>query len=147
MSWSFVKGGTTCNIQNPQRSNRENRTARQALSRAADGTPYVYSKGTARIVLEADFVALRDAEKDALQDFFDNSAEGMTYTFTLTDHEGNSWTARFLHDTLKWTQLDDQVASAGTFQVDGATGTAYPTTTREEPVWSVSVELEVTAAA
>lgn len=146
MAWTFVKAATTIKVQNPIRSNLEDRLRRQALSRSASGACYVYDKGTTRVEIEAQWTSLRDDEKDVLQDFFDSDADGMVNTFTLTDHEGNSWTARFLHDTLEWEQVDDSVASSGSFcasACETSGETAYPTTTRSYPIWAIRLRLEV----
>jgi hypothetical protein len=142
MSWTFAKDAVTKSVQNPLRDNLEDLSKRQALSRSVGGDIYVYNKGTQRQKLTAIWNELRDSERDDLQDFFDSTVLGMVNTFTLTDHEGNVWTARFILPVLEWRQRADARASSGTFTSDGVD---YPTTTRENPVWGITLELEVEA--
>jgi len=143
MAWTLVKGGTTVEVQNPVRDNLERLRKRQALSRSASGVPYVYDKGETQRVLSAEWRELRDSERDDLEAFFNAVVNAMEQTFTLTDHEGTAWTARFLSDSLDWRQVaDTQDGAAGTFTSGGI---AYPTTDRTSPVWALSVSLEVVA--
>lgn len=141
MSVRFVKGGTSEYIQNPILSNRYILDAFQSKGRTAGGELFVYDKAPDEVYkLALTFAELRDSEKEALESFFVNDAEGMLYTFTYTDHEGTTWTARFLTPVLEFTSIADKRASTTSFTSGGVT---YPTTVREESIWSVEFELEV----
>lgn len=48
------------------------------------------------------FNGLTDANKQAIQDFFYNSAEGPTNTFDYTHSDENGYTARFLDTQLQF---------------------------------------------
>lgn len=141
MAVRFVLGGTDFKIQNPVLINRYIVDAFQSKGRTAGGELFVYDKAPDEVYrLALRFEGLRDSERQDLEDFFVDDAEGMLNTFTYTDHEGTAWTARFLTPVLDLTTIADKTASTGTFT---SGGTLYPTTVREEPVWSVEFELEV----
>lgn len=47
---------------------------------------------------------LTDAQKSALQTYFDDTAKGPTNTFTYEHTDGNTYTARFVDTELAWTR-------------------------------------------
>lgn len=67
----------------------------QASGVSAGGQRYVYDKGIDRTVLRMTFEALTDAQRAALEEFFEDAAMGMMNLFTFTDSAGVRWTARF----------------------------------------------------
>lgn len=143
MSVTFSSGGSSAEIQNPLLGDQFGVRTHDVRGLSADGSRRRLSKGDVRRVLSLKFEGLRDAEKEDLEDFFDDVVNGAESAFTYTDHNGDAWTARFLSTELRFTEVDDGVSAAGTF---GVGGTSYPTTTRTAPVWGVEIELEVTAA-
>jgi len=143
VSVRFAKGATTVDLQNPQVGNVLATRKTQVHTRDAGGGRYVYDQGVETQIVQLVWAALRESEKDALQGFFEDDANGMKESFTYTDHEGDDWTAYFDQPELEFVEIGDQRASAGTFS---SGGTSYPTTTRQNGVYRVQVQLEVTAA-
>jgi hypothetical protein len=139
MSVRFTSG-TTIDIQNPVRGNIYERQLQYATGRTAAGSFYAYSKGVALKRMGLRFENLRNVEKAALEGFFATTVGGPGATFTYTDHDGTSWTARFLEDVLRFEETHDEKNSTTTFTLSAVT---YPTTTRKNPVWNVEFELEV----
>lgn len=121
---------TTVSLPNHERDHTENRIRVQASGRARGGTLYVYDKGTSRIEVELTFSELTNAEKESLQSFFDDDADGMVNAFQADDIYGSLWDARFLDAELEWTNLGERVI--GSANESNAT-------------WSVTVRLQLTA--
>lgn len=127
-------------IQNPQLDNTLVMAKSQRILQPAGGGPvYVHDLSATLYLLELPFRGLRDAEKDALETFFETTVEGCRQRFLYLDHRGEPWLAHFAQDRLDFRCVDDEVASSGTFSSGGSD---YPTTTREESVWNLDVELE-----
>jgi len=135
-------GGNDFECQNPVRSNRYEIRMRQAKGRCAGGELFVYDKGVTTYELLLEFRELRKVEKDEMDTFFITHVDGMSDTFTYTDHNGNSWTARFLDPELIWREADDVYNAADNFTIGAVT---YPSTTRKDGIWEVNVRLEVVA--
>lgn len=134
-----VKFGSSTYIQNPDRQDELSYQDIHTIGRTASGNVYVYRKGVVLKKYTLTWNELREKEKAALQSFFE-SVNGPSTTFTFIDHFNVTWTARFLIDILNWKRIADESSSSGTFTVSGST---YPTTTRTNAVWSVTIELEV----
>lgn len=142
MSISMVSGGTTINLQNPIRGEVRARHLPHAVGRTLSGQLYAYKKGPVYLVGRYTWEYLRDDEREDLENFFYSTVEGPSNTFTFTDHYGTTYVAQFLNDFLDFENIDDSESSSGTYV---ASGTTYPTTTRTNPVWRVSIELELTS--
>ena len=140
MVTKFQKNLTKIEIQNPVRENREILKRRQGLGRTAGGTVYVYDLGISTQNLVLSFSNLRQSEKDCLQAFYNTVVNGVMETFSYTDHLGNVWTARFLNTELEFTEADSIGSTQDTYESGGA---VYPTTTWEEGIYNVEIELEV----
>ncbi len=137
----FVKGGTDFKMQNPDLRNKSPVQKFSGSRRAAGGQLYVYNKGITVYKMVMFWSNLRDSEKEDLQDFFDDDANGMVNTFTFYDWRGRDWTARFLNDSFEPVEIIDSLDSGETFVSDGTT---YPTTVRTTPAyWAIGIELEV----
>ena len=148
MSVTFAKAATTVKLQNPDVQNVLSIDKTQVVNRSAAGDRYRYDRGVDVRTMRLHWGELRESEKAALESFFDTTADGVMNAFTYTDHRGIAWDAYFVEPALAFTEVaDSQSGAAGTFQVDGATGAAYPTTTRTSGVWSVDVVLEVSVPA
>ncbi len=141
MSWEFSKNTTTVEIQNPDPDETDIDQSNQVLMRSADGTPWVYDKGSTRRTIEATWSNLRDDELSDLRGFFKNQADRMANTFTLVDHLGRTWTARFIEPNLEAQAVGDQRASSSTFSTSG--GGPYPTTQREDAAYNLTLKLEI----
>lgn len=126
-------------VQNPERDNEWNYQILHAMGRTAGGKLFVYKKGLTLQKMKLEWLELRNEEKIALQQFFED-IDGPSDTFTYTDHFDVSWTARFLIDELPWINVDDYEDLKSFFPVGGNT---YPTTVRKDPVWRLSLEIEV----
>jgi len=141
--WTLTYSGTTIYVQNPVLGDVTEYNVGQVLSKAASGKIYVYNKAPAVTrELEAQWNEMRAVEFDDLSAFFYTTVNGMVTTFTLTDHYGNAWTARFLEPTLRASIVADQRDSTGTMTVDSV---AYPTTKRKKPVYEVQIRLRLEA--
>lgn len=139
----FVLGGTDMKVQNPELTNREKVRKFLTSQRAAGGQLYVYDKGITTYELKMRWRSLRDSEKEELQAFFDDDADGMVNTFTFYDQRKVQYTARFLHSTIEFVELADSLDSGETFTSDGNT---YPTTVRTTPAyWATEITMEVVA--
>lgn len=142
MSVRFSYAGTTVDLQNPNVQNAIALDKVQVVGRSVAGARYRYDRGVDVRTLRLHWSQLRESEKAELQSFFETTVDGVMTQFTYTDHRGTAWSAQFVNPTLEFVEVADSAASAGTFTSDGDT---YPTTTREAGVWSVEVELEVSA--
>ena len=140
MSVRFTYTTTDCDLQNPVLGNTYERQKHHALGRTAGGQLFRYAKGLDVKKIKLSWNGLRDDEKDALESFFYTTVSGPSTDFTFLDQGGTSWDARFLVDTLSFETVSDEKQSAGSFLVGVE---AYPTTTREKPVWRVELEMEV----
>lgn len=140
MAVRFQKDATSVYLQNPVRGNNYERRKATALGRSAGGELYAYRKGinTKKITIEWEY--LRNDERVALENFFFVTVDGPMETFTYTDHRGDSYTAQFLQDSIRFEEIDDEKDSSSTYTVGS---TSYPTTTRRDPVWRASVEMEL----
>lgn len=92
----------TVTLPNPETGNAENLILGQSSGRTRGGGLYVYDKNTSRREMEFEFVALDDDDKEALDEFFRESANGMVNEFQIDDHHGATWDARFLQSELNF---------------------------------------------
>ena len=143
MAVVFTKNLTAISLQNPKRSNAYNLKKHQAMGRTASGNLYTYDKGVDIKKLVLEFEELRQSEKDNLESFYNTTVDGIMNTFSLADHQGNTWTARFLNTELEFEEIDN-VGKTGTTFISG--GISYPSTTWDEGIYNTKIELEVTAA-
>lgn len=140
MAVSFTYTATTVQLQNPVRSNKYARRAVHALGRTAGGQLYRYSKGVTLKRITLEFTEIRDVEKAAFESFFFTTVSGPTTDFTYVDHDGVSWNARFIRDTVDFEEIADAKLQDG-FLVVGAE--QYPSTRRKNPIWRFELEMEV----
>ena len=134
---------TAVHIQNPKYDDTYIVAKKGALGRSAGGQRYYYTKGITVYTIRLTWDELRQDEKDALQDFFDRIVEGPRYKFNMMDHNGRWWRAWFNDEEIEFSIVADETLTTGKFQVDGATGTEHPTSTRRRSIWSTTIELEV----
>ena len=109
MSVSLTKDAATVALPGPNPGYVSLEAKRQALGRSAGGTVYVYDKGVSTFEVELSFESLTNAEKAALQSFFDSTVNGAITTFTYTDSGGNTTTARVLNTELAFRKVADNV--------------------------------------
>ena len=140
MAVKFTKNLTEIEIQNPVQSNMYQLKKYQVLGRVASGGVYTYDKGVSTKKLSLTFENLRESEKTVLESFYHTTVNGMMETFSYTDHLETVWTARFLTTELDFEEVDTIEKTGDTYVVDSIT---YPTTTWEEGIYKVSLELEV----
>ena len=136
---------TPVHLQNPIYDDAYIVAKKGALGRSAGGQRYYYSKGITVYTIRLTWDELRQAEKDALQAFYDNVADGPRHKFNFKDHNDHWYRAWFNDEELEFSIVGDETLTGTKFQVDGAAGTKYPTTTRRRSIWAVTVELEVLA--
>ena len=144
MSVTFAYEATSIAVQNPDLQNVLSITKSQVVHRSAAGDRYCYDRGVDVMLMRLRWAELRDSEKQELESFFSDTANGVMNEFTYTDHRGAGWNAHFARPTIEFVEVaDSQTGAASTFNSAGAD---YPTTTREAGVWAVEVVLEVEAA-
>lgn len=119
---------TTVTLRSPEYGNTAQQIRNQASSRSRGGTLYVYDKGTDRYEAQFEFAAMDDDDKQDLESFFADDANGMVNEFQILDHLGDLYDARFLVTELAW---------------ENARETSPGGTT---PEWNVSFRLEISAA-
>ncbi len=135
-------GFAAITIQNPIFTDTYSVKKHGALERSAGGARYYYDKGITTYMVEMEWNGLREGEKDALEDFFDNVAEGPKYKFNMMNQEGKQFRCWFNDTEIDFKIIDDQRASRDTIIVGG---NPEPSTTRMKSVWSVTVEMEILA--
>lgn len=99
---TLTLGGTSITIEGPRDSQQDPRP-RYTTDVAAGGARWVYKLATTIIdewVLNFDY--LSGAGKIALQNFFNNTVEGPTWSFTYTHTDGNSYAVRFKDTGLRF---------------------------------------------
>ena len=98
----------TLTLKSPERGNPFRRIKRQAMRRTVGGTLYVYDKGIDTREFDWTFAELTQAERDSLETFFADVADGMIETFSVQDWYGN-WLdgCRLLDPTLEFAQTDE----------------------------------------
>ena len=109
MSITFQNGEDIVTLPDPLPGYPVRAVRRQAIGRTAGGSVYVYDKGVDTFEVELPFELLTNAEKTALSDFFDNVAEGCLQTFTYTDSNDVSRTARFMAPRLDFVKVSSNV--------------------------------------
>jgi hypothetical protein len=109
------------------------------VGRSASGVFYSYSKGVDLKNFNLKFSNIYNTEKDDLIVFF-NLVQGSQYTFTYIDHNGTSWTARFLNTELNFEEVNDEESYTYTFP---SSSNNLPTTCRKNQIWNINIELEV----
>ena len=99
-------GQTQLTLRDPEFANREETVLGQVRGRTASGVLYVYDKGVRSSRMTLEFRYLEESEKTALEAFHRDTVLGSLHTFSLTDHKGRQWTARFLGG-LEFTEVRD----------------------------------------
>jgi hypothetical protein len=117
---SFTIGGTTVTVNGPAGPTDVAALPLTAIDRAADHTLWSYRyTSTKKWVWGMTLNDLTAAQKDALEDFFTDTAIGPTNTLTYVHTDGTSYaTCRFLSTELKWQRVN-------------------------QALWSVPIQLEV----
>ena len=113
MSIKFVYSTTTVDILSDPDAGYERVGERvQAFGRTASGVVYVYDKGVRIRRWQISLIGLSAAEKTNLYNFFHNATTanpkgvlGMANTWTYTDEQGGTWTARFLSPQLNFGKI------------------------------------------
>lgn len=141
MAVTFHRTGfSSFEIANPELSDTISVEKKGALTRSAGGERVYYDKGITVYTLGLRWENLHDGEKAALQELFDNQAEGQKNSFYYKDQQGRWYRAFFVEPDIEFETVFDSTASNGTYNVDGDT---WCTSTREKAVWSTEFELEV----
>lgn len=104
MAVTFEIDAVSATIRDPEIGNTDVREKVQARGRTHDGVLLVADKDLElrRFVLE--FEELTATEKEKLEGFFLDTAEGSLNEFVYTDHDANSWNVHFLNPTLDFTE-------------------------------------------
>ena len=105
----FEKGESSVTLPAPEPGSRIREVRHQGLGLTAGGVRYAYDKGVTRYEAELEFRSLSAAGKEALVEFFDSAACGVTETFTYTDSGGAGYTARLLESSLEAAKLAPEV--------------------------------------
>ena len=105
MPISFVYGANTVTIRPSEYGDSIETEHVQARGRTQDGLLLVADRGVKIERHHLEFRALSSADREAIEDFFAaTNVNGSEQPFTYIDHNGNSWTARLLTDTLQWSE-------------------------------------------
>lgn len=75
---------------------------KQGKAITASGHSIVADSGISIKAISLSFPGLTNEERDALENFFSNSACGMQNSFTYTDSSGVNHTARFSEPSITW---------------------------------------------
>jgi len=119
MSVTFAKGATTVTLPNPAQRIAMSHIKRQTISRTQGGNVRVHDLGVDTYELRLSFEMLTASEKADLQSFFDSDVDGAMETWTYTDENGNTYTARFLDAELAITKtMNDMYEAQVRIEVD-----------------------------
>ena len=107
ITFTYDPGGaneTTVTLPAPMRGYEQRQERSQAVGQTADGTHYIYDKETVTRYLTLTLRCDR-TQKNALDNFFENTVKGALNTFKYVDHYGESHTScRFAEPKLTWTK-------------------------------------------
>jgi len=111
MSWTLTKSTNAVALPDPVKGYEPAEGKSQVLARTAAGAVRVYDRAVSVYRLRVTWQGLSDNEKADLLTFFHNSpadgtpgVNGMANAFTLTDDDGNTYTARFVEPELRFTK-------------------------------------------
>ena len=110
---SFTIGGTTVTVNGPAGPTDLSALPLTAADRAADHTLWSYKyTSTKKWVWGMTLNDLTAAQKDALEDFFTDTAIGPSNAFTYVHTDGASYSnCRFLSTELKWQRVNERIWS------------------------------------
>ena len=108
-SVTFAKGETSVSLPAPIGGTPRREVKHQATGLTTGGTRYAYDKGIDRYEVDLSLQSLTAAEKTSLLGFFHSTTDGVVETWTYTDEDGNTYTARFLNPTLEFQQVQGGV--------------------------------------
>lgn len=99
---TLTRGGTTIEIGGPVAPNDEIPLTGRATVLTQGGQRATYRGGTDNELTQwrLDFDQLTGDEWTALRDFFKNTTQGPSFTFSYTHTDGETYTARFLDESL-----------------------------------------------
>ena len=105
---TFVSGVTTCTVPAPSPGYRHRTEPHQSIVKTWGGETRVTDRDVFTRVAVLTLVCTK-AQRDALDDFFDNTVNGALTTFTWTDHKAQAHAgARFLNKVLDWEKTPDE---------------------------------------
>jgi len=108
MGCHFIQGAVDKEIsRSPEFGNMNRHTKFQVLGRTRGGTRFNYDKGIDVEYLDIRLTYLTDAEKDDIEDFFNDESDGIMESFTFRDHEDVDWNVKFVNATLDFTEDRD----------------------------------------
>ena len=112
MSWTFTRGANAVALPDPVKGYAPTEVKAQAMARTAAGGVRVYDKDLSVYRISPAWDDLSDTEKTNLTAFFHNApagspagVDGMANTFTLTDNDAATYTARFVEPELKFESI------------------------------------------
>ena len=105
MSVTFSKDSTTVTLPSPKPGSTAREVKTQVSALTAGGERYVYDKGIDSFFIDLTFESLNNTEKANLLSFFHTTVDAMAETFTYTDSNGSTYTARFVYPTLHFTKV------------------------------------------
>ncbi len=98
---TFARSGTTITVNGPSPGTDQALQPMFVTERSANHTRWVYQTTDTKMrVWTLNLNSLTLAQKNALEDFYTNTAKGPTNTFTYTHTDGNSYTCRFVDPML-----------------------------------------------
>ena len=105
MSVTFELGQESVTLPDPESNRPMSRKERQVIGRTAGGEVVAYDKGVTTFETTLTFSSLNGTQKSDLTEFFADETEGTLNTFTYTDPNSDTHTARFLDPELEFTKV------------------------------------------
>ena len=141
MSVSFSLGGVTATVQNPDLNDQLDLDPHQVVQPKASGGFYRFALADATDEQrELEWTNLRLSELNALQNFFQDQAEGTINEFNFCDERGKNYAAYFLSPTLNPITVADEATATGSFVTGGDT---VPTTLRSGGFYKLTIKLHL----
>jgi len=124
-------------FSNPKWGNIKKINSFVTFGRSAAGVLYRYQKGFSIKQISLSWEGLNEDEKTQMETAF---ATINTNDFTLTDHKGKIWTARFLVGELNFEEFTDNLLVEENFNISGNT---YTSSIRSAGFYNLSLEIEI----
>lgn len=124
-------------FSNPQWGNIFKKNSITTFGRSASGVLYRYVKGVTLKQFSLGWENLNEDEKSQMETAF---AAITTNDFTLTDHQGKIWTARFLSGEFNFEEVADELLIEENFNISG---NIYKSSMRHAGRYNLSLEIEI----
>jgi len=113
MSVTFTKDATVVTVRSPLFPYRPEESLAQVKSYTEGGTLVVQDLGAGDAIILLSFRNLSTTERDNLYSFWKNTVDGASTTFTFTEPDASTFTARWMDDVFDF-QMDTEGRWSGT---------------------------------